>query len=176
MKQNLLVTSYDYDLSKRLAEKLADAFSMRVLDAIGLFEFDHIPRSFREMLELNGYDYVMKKLRSILKMELDFDDTVFVTNVSFADNCSDLFYKIKLSNFVILLKKDLAEEEKELKAKQYQFESERSFFVCDKTVLETRETSISKDCADIVIEMGDLSEDEIVEKIIDKIKNYYSVN
>lgn len=176
MKQNLLVTSYDYDLSKRLAEKLADAFSMRVLDAIGLFEFDHIPRSFREMLELNGYDYVMKKLRSILKMELDFDDTVFVTNVSFADNCSDLFYKIKLSNFVILLKKDLAEEENELKAKQYQFESERSFFVCDKTVLEARETSISKDCADIVIEMGDLSEDEIVEKIIDKIKNYYSVN
>ena len=91
MKQNLLVTSYDYDLSKRLAEKLADAFSMRVLDAIGLFEFDHIPRSFQEMLDLNGKDYVMKELRSILNMELDFDDTVFVTNVSFADNCYDLF-------------------------------------------------------------------------------------
>ena len=176
MKQNLLVTSYDYDLSKRLAEKLSDAFSMRVLDAIGLFEFDHIPRSFKEMLELNGYDYVMKKLRSILKMELDFDDTVFVTNVSFADNCSDLFYKIKLSNFVILLKKGLDDEVKELQNKSFDYESERSFFVCDKTVLEERESIISKDCADIVIDIENLTEDEIVEKIIDKIQNYYSVN
>ena len=46
MKQNLLVTSYDYDVSKRLAEKLADVFSMRTLDVISLFEFDNMPNTF----------------------------------------------------------------------------------------------------------------------------------
>ena len=70
MKQNMLVLSYDYELSKRIAEKLSDAFSMRVLDSIDLFEFDHIPFSFKEILEKNGIEYVIKKMKSIIKMEL----------------------------------------------------------------------------------------------------------
>ena len=107
MKQNMLVTSYDYDVSKRLAEKLADVFSMRTLDMISLFEFDHMPNTFSEIYKINGKDYIEKEFRSILKMELDFDNVVFVANLGFADKLEDLFYKIKLSNFVILLKKDM---------------------------------------------------------------------
>lgn len=176
MKQNMLVTSYDYELSKRLAEKLADAFSMRVLDSIDLFEFDHIPFTFKEILEKNGIEYVMKEMKSILKMELDFDDAVFVSNINMADNCFDLFYKVKLSNFVILLKKDLNDEIFELEKKVFKTDAERRFFASSMADLETREELIEKDCADIVIDITGLNDDEIVSKIIDKIKIYYSVN
>ena len=176
MKQNLLVLSYDYELSKRLAENLASAFSMRVLDSIELFEFDHIPFSFGEILEKNGIEYVMKKMKSIFKMELDFDDAVFVANINMADNCFDLFYKIKLSNFVILLKKDAKTESLELEKKGFKTEIEKEFFVSSETDLKLREEVIEKNCADAVVDITNLSDDEIVDKIIDKIKNYYSVN
>ena len=86
MKQNLLVVSYDYELSKQIAIKLADVFSMRFFDQKELFEFDHMPMSFREIYSLNGADYVKKKMKSIIGMELDFDNAVFVADISFADN------------------------------------------------------------------------------------------
>ncbi|MBR7172720.1 MAG: hypothetical protein IKD36_02895 [Clostridia bacterium] len=176
MKQNMLVLSYDYEKSKQLAERLADAFSMRVLDSVDLFEFDHIPFTFKEILEKNGIEYVMKKMKSIIKMELDFDDTVFVSNINMADNCFDLFYKVKLSNFVILLKKNLNDEIFELKKKVYKTDAEREFFASSMADLKTREDLIESDLADTVVEIDGLSDDEILEKIIDKIKNYYSVN
>ena len=47
-------------------------------------------------------------------MELDFDNVVFVANLGFADKLQDLFYKIKLSNFVILLKKNIDDEFNEI--------------------------------------------------------------
>lgn len=176
MKQNLLLTSYDYDVSKRLAGELAESFSMRVLNQIELFEFDNMPNTFKDVLEKNGLDYVKKEMNSIIKMELDFDDTVFVANINFADTMQDLFYKIKLSNFVILLKKDIEQEIKELECKKFETEEEKCFFVSNRIELEKREQILIQDCADIVVDITNLTDEQIVENIVDKIKTYYSVN
>lgn len=176
MKQNMLVTSYDYDVSKRLAEKLADVFSMRTLDMISLFDFDHYPNTFNDVLKINGREYIEKELRSILKMELDFDNVVFVTNMGFADKHEDLFYRIKLSNFVILLKKDIESEVIELQNKQFNTKEQKDFFSANRETLISQEHIIEKECADIVVDISNLTDEEIVENIIDKIKNYYSVN
>ena len=176
MKQNMLVTSYDYDVSKRLAEKLAEVFSMRTLDMISLYEFDHSPNTFSEIYKINGKDYIEKEFRSILKMELDFDNVVFVANLGFADKLQDLFYKIKLSNFVILLKKDVESEIEEIKNKQFETKELKDFYLVEKEQLISQEHIIEKECADIVVDISNLTDDEIIDNIIDKIKNYYSVN
>ena len=176
MKQNMLVTSYDYDVSKRLAEKLAEVFSMRTLDMISLFEIDHSPNTFSEIYKINGKDYIEKEFRSILKMELDFDNVVFVANLGFADKLQDLFYKIKLSNFVILLKKDVESEIEEIKNKQFETKELKDFYLVEKEQLISQEHIIEKECADIVVDISNLTDDEIIDNIIDKIKNYYSVN
>ena len=176
MKQNLLVVSYDYDLSKQIATKLADVFSMRVFDQKELFEFDHIPMSFTEIYEMNGAEYVKKEMKSIVNMELDFDNAAFAADMSFADNCTELFYKIKLSNFVVLLYKDIKKEIAELSQKKYLSEAEKEFFCPDENLLKKRELSLSFDCVDIKVDISDLSQTEIVEKIVDKIEEYYSVN
>ena len=176
MKQNLLVVSYDYELSKQIAIKLADVFSMRFFDQKELFEFDHMPMSFREIYSLNGADYVKKKMKSIIGMELDFDNAVFVADISFADNCFELFYKIKLSNFVIFLHKTPSVEMQELTAKKYASPEEYEFFCPSENQLKKRELSVANDCADVRIDITSLEEDEIVDKIVDKIKEYYSVN
>ena len=176
MKQNLLVTSFDYDISKQVAKELADEFSMRFFDQKELFEFDHLPRTFGDICESFGAEYVKKKFRSILKMELDFDDAVFVSDMCFVDNCEDIFYKIKLSNFVILLKKDIDEEIDWLNKKDIETESEKSLFVHSKEVLKHREKVIETEMADIVVAISNKENTQIVSEIIDRIKEYYSVN
>ena len=176
MKQNMMIISYDYDISKRVAEKLADVFSMRTLDMISMFEFDHIPNTFNDVLKINGKNYVEKEFRSILKMELDFDNVVFVANMGFADKHEDLFYRIKLSNFVILLKKDINKEIDEIENKEFETIEQKEFFYVDRQSLLDQETILQNGLVDIVIDISNLTDDEIVEKIIDKIKIYYSVN
>lgn len=175
MKQNLLVLSYDYSLSKRITEKLAGVFSMRELDQFELFEFDHIPRTFDEVLKIEGDAYIMKKFRSIIKMELEFDNAAFTANINCADNCEDLFYKMKLSNFVIFLYKPIDTEMSELENMKYQTKIQKEFFKTDKQTLQIREDKIKRNCADISINIEGLSDDKIVELIIKLINAYYSV-
>ena len=176
MKQNLLVTSYDYDISKRLAKKLAEVFSMRMLDEIELFEFDHLPFSFLDVVHKNGILYAQKEMVSIMKNEIDFDDVVFASNIGFAETCVDIFYKIKLSNFVVLLEKNLAREIQELEAKSFGSELEKKYFFGGEKVLCQRKKVIKSEVADIVVQIEDKTDEEIIDEIVDKIKNYYSVN
>lgn len=176
MKQNLLVVSYDYNLSRQIATKLADVFSMRFFDQKELFEFDHIPRSFSEIYALNGIEYVKKKMKSIVKMELEFDNASFAADMSFADNCFDMFYKIKLSNFVVFLRKDIKTEMDELTKKQYASQEEYEYFCPNENLLKKRELAISFDCCDIEVNISNLSEDEIVKEIEKGIRNFYQMN
>lgn len=176
MKQNLLIISYDYDLSKRLAHRLAESFSMRVFDQIELFEFDHLPRKISDVISSQGMKYVLKKMRSLLKMELDFDDAVFVCNLATADSTEDLFFKVNLSNFVIFLHKEPNVELRELLKKHYSSRHEREFFVPSRAKLIEREKKVAEFCADVNLNITNLSDEEIEEKIIEKIKEYYSVD
>lgn len=171
----MLVTSYDYELSKRLAKRLAGVFSMRVLDQIEMFNFDHIPLSLEDVLQKNGEAYVKKELRSIVQMEDDFDNVSFVTDISFADNCEDLFYKIKLSNFVIFLYKNLDNELEELNKKQFESSAQKSLFFGNAETLRNREEKIKNDCADISINITGISDDETVELIEKLIETYYKL-
>lgn len=175
MKQNILIVSYDYDVSRQVAKNLADSFSMRTFDQKELFEFDHMPRTFAEVYRLNGKDYVLRKMKSILKMELHFDDAIFIADNCFADNCYDLFYKIKLSNFVVFLTKDIQTEIQEITQKKYSSEECEEFYKISETELKEREYAIRNDVADIVVDISKKTISQICEEIVDKIKNYYSV-
>lgn len=175
MKQNILVISYDYDLSKSVAKRLADEFSMRVLDQLALFEFDHAPKTLSGVLMELGEEYVLKKFRSIVKMELDFDNTVFVSDINIADNCFDLFYRIKLNNFTIFLFKDTSQELREIKAKKYPTKQLKEFFDIDRESLERCKGLIENECADISVDVTGLSEEELSKTVINKIKDYYSI-
>lgn len=176
MKQNILVVSYDYFLSRAVAGRLAECFSMRTLDQRELFEFDHVPLNFSDVCRAQGLDYVKKKFSSLLKMELDFDGVVFVADMSFADDLKEIFYKIKLSNFVVLLSKDERLEEEELSEKKYGSPYERKFYVVGRDTLKTREGAIRDGCKDIEINIAGLSTDSIVGEIEKEIKHYYMID
>ena len=129
-----------------------------------------------EVADEFGLDYVQKELRAIVKGELEFDDVVMVTDISFADNCVDLFYKIKLSNFVVFMYKGIQDEMKELSNKKLAFDAEKTLVCPSQDKLEIRENAIKIELADIIIDVSDKTINQIVDEIVDKIKNYYSVN
>ena len=174
MKDNLMILSYDYSLSKRLSAKFADNFSMRVFDQKELFEFDHLPRSFSEVLLEKGREYVMKKLRSILKMELDFENAVFVADYSLADYAYDIFHNIKLSNFVVYLHKNTSDELSEIHSKEYPSIAEEEFYKVDEFRLKEREDAITKNLADVVLDITNLSDDEIVDGVFALMQKFYA--
>ena len=176
MKQNILVVSYDYAFSKRIASKLAELFSMHLFDELELFEFDHMPRTYEEIFEFLGKDYIYKKLRLIVKSEIEFDDAVFVADISFTDYSEDLFYRLKLSNFVVLLTKPIELEMEELHNKKFETSAKKELFLSNQKTLENREDKIIKNLADIIVDADNLTDEQIVEEIVDKIKNYYNVN
>ena len=175
MKQNLLVVCYDYDISRQVAKDLAEVFSMRFFDQLDLFAFDNIPYTFSEVYSMNGEEYVKKKLKTVVISEIEFDNTTFSCDMSFADNCFEMFYKIKLANFVIFLHKTPQVEAEELKKKRYSSKEESKFFCMDENLLKKRELSISSHLADATINIEGLQNEEIINKIVDKIKEYYSV-
>ena len=163
-------------LSKQVAKDLAGVFSMLFFDQMDLFSFDNIPYSFAEIYQMNGEEYVKEKLKNVVKMELEFDNAVFVCDLSFVDNCLDLFYKIKLYNFVILLKKDSKIEADELKRKRYGSQEESLFFCVSENVLKKREMAVSSDIADVVVDIDGLDQKQIIEQIASQIQEYYSIN
>lgn len=176
MKQNILVVSYNYKLSQKIAKNLAEIFSMRYFDQLELFEFDHIPRRFEDVLSENGEDYVLKKLRSITKMQLDFSDSVYCCDMSFVSNCDDLFYKINLNNFVVFLKKDnTITELQDLETIEYKTNLAKQFFIKNEQTLRNRKKQVAENLADIIVDVTNLSEEEITDRIVDDIKNYYYV-
>lgn len=176
MKQNLLVVSYDYHLSRQVASCLADVFSMRFCDQKELFEFDHIPLTFSEVYQINGADFINKEMKGTIKMATEFENVVFVADISMADDCSDLFYALGKNNLIIMLKKDIDDEIEELSNRIYDSPEASEFFKTDKELLMLREEVLSESLADIVVDITGTNADRITENVVDKIKKYYSVN
>ena len=176
MKQNLLVVSYDYHLSRQVANCLADVFSMRVCDQKELFEFDHIPLTFSEVYQINGADFINKEMKGTVKMATEFENVIFVADISMADDCSDLFFKLGQNNFIVMLQKDIEQEMKELSEKEYDSWEAGEFFKTTKELLMAREEVLSESCADSVIDISGLDIQQITSKVVDKIEEYYSVN
>jgi hypothetical protein len=174
MKENLFVVSYDYELTKRLSKRLAEIFSLRLFDQKELFEFDNLPFDFAQVCEKQGKDYVMNQFRSIVKMELDFSNALFVADISLADNCFDIFYQIKLNNFVIFLHKNNESEIDELSKKQFSNDAEKEFYFMSSETLNKRESLIKENCADIFVDISGLNDGEAIEKILKQIDEFYA--
>ena len=155
MKNNLFFVAYDYNLSKMLATKTAEFFAMRLFDSVEMFEFDHAPRKINEVVSEYGRQYVLKKMKSIIKMELDFDEAVFACNFDVLSECVDLFDDIKSKNLVIFLSdKNLENQDENLKQKKLKFLT---------------------DCCDVAIETKNLTNEKIFELVIEEIKDFFNI-
>ena len=86
MKKNIAIICLDKAMARSTAQLLADQLTMRFFDMRELFEFDHKPHSFKDMLGDYGITYYRQKELGILKYASDFENIVF--NID-----SDVLYK-----------------------------------------------------------------------------------
>ncbi len=163
MKQNILITGQNYDLSIEVAKSLAEKLNFMVLNQIELFEFDHIPRSFGEVLKSEGKDYVDKKLRSIMKSELDYEKTIFVCPLASIRGSQEILYKVKYNNVVVLI-----ENENSKKVNSNQSKDVQEFINISSEEVENLEEILKKHAVDFCIS-SKASPKKIADEIAEKI-------
>ena len=151
MKNNLFFVASEQRVAKDVAAKVAEFFAMRLFDAVEMFEFDHVPRKIDEVLTEFGEEYVKKEMRSLAKMQLDFNEAVFVADIRFLNAFEDLYERIQKKNLVVFLNNNNSELNKTIKIK----------FLAD--------------CCDVAIDVSGLSDEEIFKKVIDEIKAFYNI-
>lgn len=175
MRKNILIVCYNYALSRRVASILAERFDMRSFDMYDMFKFHNMPNTLEDILNLNGIEFVNKKMRGILKDELDFLGVVFVVDTKVLITNSDLFEKLKENNIVLFLKNDFKTEFAQRENLSFMTDVEKEYFSLKLDELSETEQILEKTFADIVVEIGDLSYHEIIEKILKGIDNFIKV-
>ena len=171
MRKNILVVCYNYALSKRVASVLAERFDMRSFDMYEMFKFNNMPNTLEDVLRINGEAFVDKKMRGVLKTELDFLGVVFVADTKVLSKNQDLFGSLKENNIVILLKNDFKTEYSQRENNTIMSDVEKEYFSLNLDELYETEQLLASDFADFVIDINELSYTEIIEKVVSSLDN-----
>lgn len=169
MKQNLMILCYDFDVSKIIANQLSEYFSMGVLDLIDLFNFDSIPRTLHDMIDLNGEEFVIKKLTKIANSECDYEGIIFVSPIKIISLCRENFSKFKENNLIVYLGIDSQN-------KNSVFENNKdSLLLNDPVTFKNDEEYIQKNLADICIDAYNDSMENVYLLVVENIKKFYNI-
>ncbi len=174
MKQNILIVGYDFRVSKSVAEKLAEFFSMRVLDELELLEFDYVPRGIDELILLRGVDFVKQELIGLLKGGIEFENVIYIADFSLAAAPKETLFKVNQNYVLVFLYKDSAAEALELSRKQPSSGLEKLFYYSEPEIVQNHE--FFSEVADIKIDITGLSAMDIFFKTVGGIKNFYNMN
>lgn len=175
MKTNILVVCYNYALSRRIASILAEKFDMRSFDMYDMFKFHNAPNSLEDVIKINGEEFANKKMRGILKDELDFSGVVFVVDTKVLIKNIDLFESLKENNVVLFLKNDFKTEFAQRENLSFMSDCEKNYFALQLDELCEAEQVIERVFADIVVDISDLGYNEIIENILKGIDNFDKV-
>ena len=151
MKNNLFFVASEQRVARVVASKVAVFFDMRLFDSVEMFEFDHSPRKIDEVACEFGEEYVKKEMKSIAKMQLDFDDALFVADIKYLDSLKDLHCSIQQKNLVIFLNNKNINLDKLAKIE------------------------FLRDCCDLAIDVTNLSDEQCFENVVNEIKAFYKI-
>lgn len=166
MRKNILVVCYNYALSKRVASVLAERFDLRSFDMYEMFKFNNMPNSLEDVLRINGKDFVDRKMRGVLKTELDFLGVVFVADTKVIISNQDLFDQLKENNVVVFLKNDFKTEFAQRENNNLMSDIEKQYFSLELDELFETEQILENQFADIVVDISELSYSEIIDRTV----------
>lgn len=166
MRKNILVVCYNYALSKRIASVLSERLDMRSFDMYEMFKFNNIPNSLEDVLRINGKEFVDRKMRGVLKTELDFLGVVFVADTKVLISNQDLFDQLKENNIVVLLKNDFKTEYAQRENNNLMSDIEKQYFSLELDELFETEQILESQFADIVVDISELSYLEIIDTVV----------
>ena len=173
MKKNIAIICLDKAMARSTAQLLADQLTMRFFDMRELFEFDHKPHSFKDMLGDYGITYYRQKELGILKYASDFENIVF--NID-----SDVLYKKDTlknlaENFLIIyMHINPALALKIVNKEEYCCYKEKSMYALTKDKLTTRIENVRSQ-ADIEVNVSSSTYFKASSDIMRAIQKYYGI-
>ena len=170
MRKNILVVCYNYALSRRVASVIAERLEMRSFDMYEMFKFNNSPNTLEDVLRINGKEFVDKKMRGVLKTELDFLGVVFVADMKVLVENQDLFPQIKECNIVLQLKNDFKTEFAQRENISFMTDAEKEYFSFALDELFDAEKTLENELADAVVDVNELTYGEIIDRVITNIE------
>ena len=170
MKQNLILAGYNYARLRRLATQFAEIFDMRFFDIYDYFIFDNSPNSIADLYHKNGWEYVDEQVKDIVEMQTTFDNVVSVLDLKIASICTDFFDKIKESNVIVYVGHNEKTEEIRKRHFFYRSQEEMAYFLLTEEDLENIMKKTREELADIVIDDGELTYDQLRDKILEEFQ------
>lgn len=172
MKENLMVVCYDYALARRVSKSLAEFLEMRFFDMLEMFKFNNFPHALSDILKVNGRDYAIKEMRSVIKTELDCSGIVFVAEPKMLGLNQDLFDKLKERNLILYLKRDCKTEFAIRERTPFKTQEEKEFFQLEIDELSENSMNVENNLADLIVDINDLGFEDIKKKIQKTLEIY----
>lgn len=172
MVQNIAIVGLNRAKSYEVAKMLADELDMFFFDALELFEFDNMPRTFAQMLKEYGESYYRRKEKGIIGYASEFNNCVINLEGGMAEIESN-FESIKQTSLVVYLAEAVNIVEEDLKNQKFETEEEKGFFIVSEEVLKNRAEKLEKN-AEIIVNASEGSCLKITSEVVRMIKNYYS--
>lgn len=172
MKENLMVICYDYGLSRRISNSLAEFLEMRLFDMLEMFIFNNAPYKLTDVINKSGVDYANKEMRGVLKTELDLSGVVFAAEPKMLGLNQDLYEKLKESNLTLFLKRNYRNDYLFRENMAFKSQTDKDFFKLEIDELTENAQNIENNLADIVVDIDGLNFEQIKEKVIKALENF----
>ena len=172
MKENLMVICYDYGLSRRISNSLAEFLEMRLFDMLEMFIFNNAPYKLTDVINKSGIDYANKEMRGVLKTELDLSGVVFAAEPKMLGLNQDLYEKLKACNLILFLKRNYRNDYLFRENMAFKSEIDKDFFRLEIDELTENAQNIENNFADIVVDIDGLNFEQIKEKVIKTLEDF----
>lgn len=173
MKKNIAIICLDKSVASSVSQFLADQLEMRFFDMRQLFEFDHKPHTFKDIINQYGISYYRQKELSILNYASGFENVVLNLD-------SDIVYKkdtlsqIASDYLIIYLHISPNRALNILSKEEYCCYREKSMYVLTKDKLLTRIETI-RNQADVEVNISSLGLPNLCRETIKSIKKFYNL-
>ena len=173
MKNNIAIVCLDRSMARATAQLLAEQLDMRMMDMRDLFNFDHKPNTFKQMITTYGSTYYRQKECSIIKYASDFNNIVLIID-------SDAFFKkgtlapIQDNYLTIYMQLPVSKLKSIVEKEEYSCYKEKAMYNLTKKQLETRDQTIRSQ-SDIIVDVQASSYFKASADIIRAIHKYYKV-
>lgn len=173
MKKNIAIVCLDKAMSRATAQLVADQLGMRLFDMRELFEFDHKPNTFKEIVTKYGIKYYRDKECSIMKYASDFENILMNLD-------ADVLYKkgtlekLGESYLIIYLHIPANKAANIMEKEEYSCYKEKSMYLLSKEQVETRISNAKNQC-DIEVNISSSSYFTASADCIRAIHKYYNV-
>lgn len=171
MVSNIVIIGLNRIVSKQVAEILSEQLQMHYLDTIELFEFDNIPRTFSQILEMNGERYFRKKEKSLNKYVASFENTVIHVESGSVLKKKNI-ENLKENCVVVYLHYPVSKIKQHLKKQEYKsIELKRFFCINEKRI--KRRIELLKQRTNIVINANGKSVLRLASDILRAFEGYF---